>query len=129
MTLFNGNIISWGSKKQSLVALSTTEPKYIVLSEEIKSGLFLKNRLNEVQFPVTFINLAGDNMSSLTLASHPYTHNRSNHIDIKFHFIRENVNSKLVKLNYFNTKMNIADILTKSLDSTTHQSLIKLLNH
>ena len=127
-TLLNGNIISWASKKQSLVALSTTEAEYIGFTEAIKSAVYLKNMLNEINFQNSFVDLLGDNMSSLTLASHPYTHNKSKHIDIKYHFIREKVNSKQIKLNYVNTKLNIADMLTKCLDTTTHTNLIKLIN-
>ena len=84
--------------------------------------------LNEINFQNSFVDLLGDNMSSLTLASHPYTHNKSKHIDLKYHFIREKVNSKQIKLNYVNTKLSFADMLTRCLDTTTHTNLMKLIN-
>ena len=69
--------------------------------------------LNEINFQNSFVDLLGDNMSSLTLASHPYTHNKSKHIDIKYDTTREKIYSKQIKLNYVNAKLNIADMLTK----------------
>ena len=87
-TLLNGNMISWASKKQSLVALSTTKAEYIGFTEAIKSAIYLKGVLNEINLPTSFVNLLGDNMSSLTLASHPYTHNNPREIDIKIPFHR-----------------------------------------
>ena len=126
-TLLNGNILSWSSKKQSLVALSSTEAEYIALTEATKSGIFFKNILKELFYSIPFIDLLGDNLSSLTLSAHPYNHNRSKHIDIKYHYIRQQVNNKSIKLLYINTKDNISDLLTKILDTTTFQNLLTIL--
>lgn len=128
IVLFNGNIIDWTSRKQEGTSGSSTESEYIALSEAIKSGMSIYNMLKEMKINVSYINLVGDNCSALTLAAHNTLHKRTKHIDLKYHYIRELVNSKKVKLNYINTKENIADMLTKFMDTTTSTNLIKLIN-
>lgn len=127
IVLLNGNIINWRSNKQDAVATSSTESEYMALHEAIKSGLHFKILLNEMKIKINYINLVGDNCSALTLGAHNTLHKRTKHIDIKYHFIRSLVERKEVKLNYINTKENIADILTKILDTTTFENLIDLI--
>ena len=80
--------------------------------------------MKEINLPTSFINLCGDNMSALTLSAHKAVHQKTRHIDVKYHFLRSLVSNKDVKLNYVNTKFNIADIFTKIVDTTTFGSLI-----
>lgn len=127
ITYLNNNIISWCSRKQTCVALSSTESEYIGLSEAVKTSLFFKNLLSELSYSTSYINLCGDNLSSLTLSAHKAVHQKTKHIDVRFHFVRNLVCDKIVKLNYINTKVNVADILTKVVDTTTFQSLLKLV--
>lgn len=128
MVLLNGNIIDWTSRKQQSVSGSSTESEYVALSEGMKDGLSFKNLLSEMKIKINFIDAASDNCSALTLAAHNTLHKRTKHIDIKYHYIRSLVDNKTVKLNYINTKVNIADILTKFLDTTTFEELIKIIN-
>jgi hypothetical protein len=128
-TYLNNNLISWSSRKQNCVALSSTESEYIALAESAKSGLYFSNLLKELELPCGYINLCGDNISSLTLSAHKAIHQKTKHIDVKYHFIRDLVSKKMIKLNYVNTKFNIADILTKCLDSHTFSTIISLVNN
>lgn len=123
----NDNIVAWGSKKIKTIVDSSTEAEYIGMFEGMKEGLFIRNLLKELGFKIGYINLCGDNMSSLTLSSHSTLHQRTKHIDIKYHRLRQLIESKKVKPNYINTRENIADILTKALDSTSYQNLFKLI--
>ena len=66
-------------------------------------------------------------MSALTLSAHKAVHQRTKHIDVKYHFVRSLVSNKDVKLNYVNTKFNIAKILTKIVDTSIFGSLISLI--
>ena len=127
-TYLNNNLISWSSRKQKCVALSSTESEYIALAEAAKSGLYFSNLLAELELPTAYINLCGDNISSLTLSAHKAVHQKTKHIDVKYHFIRDLVFKKMVKLNYINTKFNIADILTKCLDPQTFNNIVSLIN-
>jgi hypothetical protein len=109
------------------VALSSTESEYVAMTESAKSGLYFKNLLKEINMTTTYINMCGDNLSALTLSAHKTVHQKTKHIDVKYHFLRSLVSNKSVKLNYVNTKVNIADILTKALDSTTFNNLLSLI--
>ncbi|GMG19032.1 unnamed protein product [Ambrosiozyma monospora] len=123
VTLFNNNVVSWGSVKQKVVALSTAESEYIGATEAIKSGICFSNLLTDLGLDSTYIELSGDNIASLHLAAHKTKHQSTKHIDIKLHFIRNLVKEKRVKLTYVNTTQNLADMLTKVLDGSTLRHL------
>lgn len=128
IVMLNGNIIDWTSRKQESTAGSSTESEYIALNDAVKSGKSILNMLQQMKIKVSYIDLVGDNCSALTLAAHNTLHKRTKHIDIKYHYIRELVENKTIKLNYINTKENIADILTKFDDTTTFTNLLKIIN-
>ncbi|GMG51208.1 unnamed protein product [Ambrosiozyma monospora] len=127
ITMFNNNVVSWGSVKQKVVTLSTAESEYISVTEGLKSAICFSNLLKNLALNSTYIELSGDNMASLILASHKSNHQASKHIDIKYHFIRNLVAKKVVKVTYVNTKENISDMLTKVLDGSTLRHLKKLI--
>ena len=93
------------------------------MAESAKSGLFFNNLLNEINLLASVINLCGDNMSALTLSAHMAVNQETKHIDVEYHFLRGLVSNKDVKLHYVNTEFNIAEILTKIVDTTTFGSL------
>lgn len=86
-TFLNNNLISWSSKKQNCVALSSTESEYVAMTESAKSGLYFKNLLKEINMTTTYINMCGDNLSALTLSAHKTVHQKTKHIDVKYHFL------------------------------------------
>jgi hypothetical protein len=114
LSTYNGRPVSWQSKKQSTIALSSTEAEYYALTESVKEALFIQQWTkhyigNDIQ-----IEIRGDNMGSLFMADHTTNHNRSKHIDIKHFFVRKHVNNGEVRLEYIPTKDQLADILTKA---------------
>lgn len=111
--LLNGGAISWNSNKQPTVALSTTEAEYMSMSSATQEAIWLKS-LNDELFPSGGIEINCDNKSAICLATNNMYSKRSKHIDIKFHFIREKVANKSIKLNYVPTNSMVADVLTKS---------------
>lgn len=87
--------ISWCSKKQPVVALSSCEAEYIAASYAACQALWLDSLIKEVQVEVMRpIQLHVDNKSAINLAKNPISHGRSKHIETKFHFLRDQVNSK-----------------------------------
>jgi hypothetical protein len=129
VTYMNNNIIQWSSKKQDCVALSTAEAEYIGITEACKSSLFFTHLLKELRLPTNHGVICGDNISSLQMSSHKVKHQKTKHIDIRYHFIREKVLARAIKLEYINTKNNIADGLTKNLDRLTLNRLNTILFH
>ena len=97
------------------------------MAESAKSGLYFNNLLKEINLATSYMNLCGDNMSALTLSAHKAVHQKTKHIDVKYHFLRGLVSNKDVKLNYVNTKFNTADLVTKIVVTTTFGTLISLI--
>jgi len=108
--------ISWQSMKQKVVALSTCEAEYIVAVTACCQVVWLGRLLaeltgEEARAPVLMV----DNQSAIALAKNPVHHDRSKHIDIKYHFIRDCVDGGRIKLEYVETARQLGDILTKPL--------------
>ena len=119
-----GPLISWKSKKQPTVALSTCEAEYIALTVAAQEGLYLIQWLNHFQgisLP-EYCVIHEDNQGAIALANNPVSHQRSKHIDIRYHFIRNLVRNETIQLRYCPTEDMVADIMTKSV------SKIKLQN-
>ena len=111
-----GGIISWRSKRQNIVALSSTEAEYIALTLASQEAIWLRRLLSSIGFKQsTATALHEDNQRALELSRNPIHHARTKHIDIRYHFIREAVESKEVELMYCPTNLMIADIFTKGL--------------
>ncbi|CAM8940474.1 unnamed protein product [Rhodiola kirilowii] len=111
--LWFGNCISWKSQLQSVVALSSTEAEYIAATEATKEALWLQGLLNEIEhkhvIPVIFI----DSQSALHLCNDPVYHERSKHIDVRLHFIRDKVENKCLSFEKISGLVNPADFGTK----------------
>ena len=115
--------ICWTSRKQKSTALSSTEAEYMALSDSSRQLIWIKSLLFELGFDLSSLPLMGDNQGSIFLASNPIQEKRTKHIDIKYHFIREHVQSGKVDLYYVPTADNIADILTKNLAAVRFKRL------
>ena len=115
LVLFNGNVVSWSSRKQKTVALSSTEAEYMALSEATCEALWIRTWIKEVFGMDVTINLYCDNQSAIALSSNDKFHQRTKHIDIRYHFIREKIASGEVNVVFVPTQLQFADILTKKL--------------
>ena len=116
MFLCCNGAISWNSKKQPTVALSTTEAEYMAACEATKEAIWLRKLLTDLGYsPNSPTTIFQDNQSCIKLARNPMFHTRSKHIDIRHHFIRETIENKSIDLTYCSTENMIADILTKPL--------------
>jgi transposase InsO family protein len=126
---FVGNgAISWNSKRQPTIALSTTEAEYMATSQCTKEALWLRKLLDDVgyvQDKATLIMC--DNQGSIALAKNPTHHSRTKHIDIQHHFIREKLEKEEIELKYCPTEDMVADVLTKALAKERHQTLTKAM--
>ncbi|PLW46663.1 hypothetical protein PCASD_03685 [Puccinia coronata f. sp. avenae] len=108
--------ISWKSRKQATVSLSSTEAEYKALSDSCKEGLWLRHLLTELRLrPDMSIPLHVDNEGAEALAKNPEHHARTKHIHARYHFIRECVQDGEISLLHISTKDMLADMLTKPL--------------
>lgn len=113
--LMNGGPVTWSSRKQNTVALSTTESEYMAASEAAKEILWIRQFLNDIGELQNSFTLHVDNQSAIKLINNPVFHKRSKHIDIRYNFIREQVAKKIVNIKYVESSCQLADFLTKAL--------------
>ena len=113
--MMNGGCISWRSKKQRTVALSSTEAEYMALSEATQEEVWLKVFLCELGEMAMdeAVKMYEDNQGSIALAKNPEFRKRTKHIDIRYHFVREKVEDGQVVLQYVSTLDMLADLMTK----------------
>lgn len=111
-----GCAISWASMKQRTVAQSSAEAEYMAIADAVKEGLFLKSILLELDVSVKIV-LNNDSQSAQNLAQNYKCDKRSKHIDIRYHFVRDLIDKKVVTLVFCRSEQMIADFLTKSLAS------------
>ena len=112
----NKNLISWHTRKQPTVALSSAEAELMAVVDVVKEILWMKQVLEEMKHKVRVpVDIHIDNQSAMKMAKNEIEHDRSKHIDIKYHFVKQYVNDGTVKLNWIATENQLADIFTKGL--------------
>jgi hypothetical protein len=116
--LLDGGAVSWSSKKQEIIALSTTEAEYVASTQATKEAIWLRSLLGKIFGEFTGLTtLYRDNQSAIALTRDHQYHVHTKHIDICFHFIRWIIAKGKIKLVYCPTEDMIADTLTKALPS------------
>lgn len=121
--------INWEARKQKCVALSSTEAEYLAISDVCKDLCFVQNFLNEIISRVPKITLYNDNQSAQKLLeSKEYSHKRTKHIDLRYHYIKDLIQSGFATVKYLSTQEMIADVLTKPLSSMKHKYFINEIN-
>ncbi|GJX92059.1 retrovirus-related pol polyprotein from transposon TNT 1-94 [Tanacetum coccineum] len=111
---FAGGVVSWQSRLQKCVALSTTEAEYVAATEACKELLWLKRFLQELGFKQQRYAVLCDNQSTIHLAKNSMFHKRTKHIDIWYHWIRDAIEDGMFELNKVHTDDNASDMLTKA---------------
>ena len=108
--------ISWGSKKQTAIALSSCEAEIMAASEACKEGIYLDNLIDELKLGTGKpFELGTDNTGARALSYNPSFHDRVKHIERRHYFIRDMVEKHRVSVPYVNTADNMADFFTKPL--------------
>lgn len=111
----DGPLISWKSRKQPTVALSTCEAEYIALANAVQEAKFFMQLCLDMKVGIkegkSLVMI--DNQGAMNLAKTPVQHQRSKHIDIKYHFIRSEIQEGRISLEYVPTEENVADVFTK----------------
>eukprot|EP00253_Pinus_taeda_P019905 PITA_19905 len=117
-------LVSWFSKKQCSIALSTVEEKYVVAASCCAQLLWIMKTLQDFHITCTPpISMLCDNTSAISISKNPVMHSKTKHIPIKYHFLWEHVLKQKVKLEYVPSKEQVVDILTKPLPRETFEYL------
>ncbi|GJY22304.1 hypothetical protein Tco_0394870 [Tanacetum coccineum] len=120
-------LVSWSSKKQKCTAISSTEAEYIALSGCCAQILWMRSQLTNYVFQFNKIPLYYDNKSATALCCNNVQHSQGKHIDVRYHFIKEQMENGIVELYFVRTKYKLADIFTKPLPRDRFNFLIKKL--
>ena len=122
--LYAGCPIIWASKKQMLIALSTTEAEYIALSSALREVIAVRNLLQELKdrkfpvhegTPVVTCKVFEDNRSCIEIATNHKTRPWTKHLSVRLHHFRSHIINKTITVEHVNTKAQLADIFTKPL--------------
>ena len=133
VAMLGGGAVSWSSKRQKSVSTSTTEAEYMALSSASKQALWMRqfftdiNRMSYIGSNGYTFRICEDNTGAINLVDNAQIHERSKHIDVAAHFIRELVEYSKIKIRYVNTKRMIADGLTKPLTKDSFERFRSML--
>lgn len=123
-----GGPVTWSSKKQSSVCLSTTEAEYVAAAQAAKEAIWLQELLQDIgEQIVKPTPIYIDNQSAIKLIHNPEHHSRTKHIDIKYHFVREKYEEGIIVPLFVDTNNQEADLLTKPLTSSKFNRNVMLL--
>ncbi|GJT89074.1 retrovirus-related pol polyprotein from transposon TNT 1-94 [Tanacetum coccineum] len=111
-------LISWQCKKQTIVANSTTEAEYVAAANCCGQVLWIQNQMMDYGFNFMNTKIHIDNESTISVIKNPVAHSRTKHIEIRFHFIRDCYEKRLIEVIKIHTDHNVADLLTKGFDVT-----------
>jgi hypothetical protein len=120
--LLYGSAISWASKKQPMVALSSTKGEYMASTHSTHEAVWLRQLLSDIGYDIpSLTNLHIDNQSAIAIARNLMFHARSKHIEVRHHFVCEKLADNTIDLIYTPTKDQVADILMKGLPLVKHE--------
>ncbi|GKB04098.1 hypothetical protein Tco_0832241 [Tanacetum coccineum] len=127
MQLLGDRLVSWSSKKQKSTTISSTKAEYIALSGCCAQILWMRSQLTDFGLGINKIPLYCDNKSVISLCCNNVQHSRSKHINIEYHFIKEQVENGVVELYFVRTEYQLTDIFTKALGRERLDFLINKL--
>ena len=121
------SLISWSSNKQNIVALSTAESELIALTSASQEALWLQKLLEEVGFPQKPTTIYEDNQACIALSKNPQNHKRTKHIQVRYFFIRQHLESGALALEYCGTLDQLADPFTKIIPGHRLRPMLSLI--
>ena len=129
MLTLNGGPVVWASRLQKTIAQSTTEAEYLALADCVKDVIWTRQLLSEFQQPQEFqTTVLSDNQAAIKLVQNPVYPQRTKHIDVRHHFIRDEQSKGNISVNFVPTYEQPADMLTKSLCSLSLKQCKSSLN-
>ncbi|GJS63910.1 putative ribonuclease H-like domain-containing protein [Tanacetum coccineum] len=117
-------LISWQCKKQSIMANSTTEAEYVAAANCCGQVLWIQNQMMDYGFNFMNTKIHIDNESTISVIKNPISHSRTKHIEIRFHFIRDCYEKRLIEVIKIHTDHNVVDLLTKGFDVSRFNFLV-----
>ncbi|KAJ9559888.1 LOW QUALITY PROTEIN: hypothetical protein OSB04_005048 [Centaurea solstitialis] len=120
-------LVSWASKKQNCVSLSTAEAEYVAAASCCSQIIWMRTQLRDYGFKFDKIPIYCDSKSAIAISCNPIQHMKTKYIDIRYHFIKDHVEKGTIELYFVNTEFQLADLFTKALDEKRFNFLITKL--
>ncbi|KAJ9537943.1 hypothetical protein OSB04_030676 [Centaurea solstitialis] len=120
-------LVSWSSRKQNYVSLSTVEAEYVTAARCCSQFLWMKTQLADYGYTMHRIPIYCDSSSAIQIAANPVQHSQTKHSDIRYHFIKDHVEKGNVELFFVESERQIADLFTKAFDEKRHYYLLSKL--
>ncbi|GJX04026.1 retrovirus-related pol polyprotein from transposon TNT 1-94 [Tanacetum coccineum] len=120
-------LVSWSSKKQDCTSMSSAEVEYVSLSACCAQVLWLRTQLTDYGFHFDKIPMYCDSKAAIAISCNPVQHSRTKHIDVRYHFIKEQVEKGIVELFFVGTEYQLADLFTKALSEDRFKYLVRRL--
>ncbi|GJV12166.1 hypothetical protein Tco_1353707 [Tanacetum coccineum] len=120
-------LVSWSSKKQDCTSMSLAEAEYVSLSACCAQVLWLRTQLTDYGFHFDKIPMYCDSKAAIAISCNPVQHSRTKHIDVRYHFIKEQVEKGIVELFFVGTEYQLADLFTKALSEDRFKYLVRRL--
>nr|GEW54323.1 putative RNA-directed DNA polymerase [Tanacetum cinerariifolium] len=127
--LVGGNLVTWRSKKQKVVSLSSAEAEFRGIAQDLAEALWIQNLLSEIRYHSTQTskNMC-DNKAAIQISKNPVQHDRTKHIEVDRHFIKEKLENGIIELPFVRSKDQLTDILTKAVSGKNFMHYLSNLN-
>ncbi|GKD90196.1 hypothetical protein Tco_1365703 [Tanacetum coccineum] len=122
--LLGGKLVCWSAKKHQFVAMSSAEAEYVAAAGCCANILWMKSQLTDYDNIYEKVPIFCNNTSAIAISNNPNLHSRTNHIDIRYHFIRYHILKGYIELHFIPTQYQLVDIFTKPLDEQTFKRLM-----
>ena len=128
-TFVEGNLVTWRSKKQKVVALSSVEAEFRWIKSGLIEIIWLRRLMREIGLAPENSQLFCDNKAAINISKNPVQHDRTKHVEVDRHFIKENIENGVVELPFVRSEDQLADILTKAVNSRSFTSVLCKLSY
>ncbi|PRQ35290.1 putative RNA-directed DNA polymerase [Rosa chinensis] len=127
-TFVGGNLVTWRSKKQKVVARSSAEAEFRGMAHGVCEMLWIRNVLKDLGYKLKKpMDLHCDNTAAIEIAHNPVQHDRTKHVEVDRHFIKENLDRKVIRFPFVNSEEQLADVLTKGVSRKVFDSSVDKL--
>ncbi|GJT09119.1 retrovirus-related pol polyprotein from transposon TNT 1-94 [Tanacetum coccineum] len=121
--ILGGKLVCWSAKKLQLVAMSSAEAEYVAAAGCCASILWMKSQLSDCDIHYKMVPIFCDNTSAIAISNNPVLYLRTNHIDIRYNFIKDHILNGDIELYFIPTEYQLANVFTKPLDEPTFTRL------
>ncbi|GJU27233.1 hypothetical protein Tco_1165854 [Tanacetum coccineum] len=123
--LLGDKLVSWMSKNQDCIVMSSAEAEYVALSTSCAQVMWMRTQLQDYGFNYNKIPLYCDSQSAIAISCNPVQYSRTKHIHTRYHFIKEQVENGIIELYFIRTKYQLDDMFTKALSEDRFQYLVR----